>query len=174
MKTVSISMVEDFRALTDDILSSARGRQQAIAELAAHTHQVLGDCEAKRLAVAEELRRRLRDGEETRLETFRRTHDQTAGRVAELVAGTRRFLRDCHAKQRATAKTLRQQLTNGDSARLEAFCQMHKRVAGRVAELARDVRCKLGESHNDSVAARAVWNELASARSGARRTTRRK
>ena len=102
-------------------------------------------------------------------------------RVAELAAGTRSFLHDCDARQRAlknevqhAAFELRQKLADGDSARLEAFCQMHNRVAGRVAGLARNVRCRLGESHNDSVAARAVWSELASVRSGARRTTRRK
>jgi hypothetical protein len=102
-------------------------------------------------------------------------------RVADLAAGTRRYLHDCDTRQRAlknevqhAACELRQKLADGDSARLEAFCQMHNRVAGRVAGLARDVRCKLGATHNDSVAAWAVWNELASARSGARKATRKR
>ena len=102
-------------------------------------------------------------------------------RVAELAAGTRSFLHVCDSRQRAlknevqhAAFELRQKLADGDSARLEAFCQMHNRVAGRVAGIARDVRFKLGESHNDSVAARAVWNELASARSGTRKATRKR
>lgn len=137
MKTVSLSMAEDFRALGEDILSLARGRQQFMADV--------------------------------------------KSRVAELAAGTRSFLHVCDSRQRAlknevqhAACELRQKLADDDSARLEAFHPMHNRVAGRVAGLARDVRFKLGESHNELVAARAVWNELASARSGARRTTRRK
>jgi gas vesicle GvpC-like protein len=157
-----------------------------VAELAAHTRRVLSDCKATQRAVAEELHRAadeladflgfvhrlLADGDETRLETFRQMHDQVAGRVAELIAGTRMFLRDFNAKQRAleddlrhAANELRRQLADGDNARLEAFHQMHDRIADRVAGLARETRSKLEELHDDFLAARAVWQDLASARS---------
>lgn len=118
------SRAEFFVALKEDILSSTSRRKQTIANIAAQTHRFLGNFEAKRRAAAFDLRRRLRDGEETRLETFR---------------------------------------------------QMRDGIVGRVTDLARDVRCKLGEFHNDSVAAHAAWNEVASARSGcSRQTTRRR
>ena len=189
-----VPMTEGVRALAEDILSSARGRQQVmtdvksgVAELAAHAHRVLSDCAARRRVMAEDLgrtandlRRLLRDGDENRLKSFLRTHGQTAGRVAELVAGTRRCLRDCNDKRRAgenevrhEANALRQQLADGNNARLEAFDRMHQRVTGLVAGLARAVRCRLDERHIDSLGARAVWSELAMARSGVRKTTGR-
>ena len=176
-----VHVAKDSRALAEDILSSARARQQGIADRKSGAARFLSQCNDERCAVAEELhraaddlQRRLMDGDEARLETFRQTHNRTAGRVGELVAGTRRFLRDCDVKRRDATRTLRLQLTNGDNARLEAFGQMHKRTAGRVAELAREVRCQLEESHNDSLAAHAVWNDLASARSGVRKATRKR
>jgi hypothetical protein len=180
-------MTEGFRTLTDGIMSSARGRQQAIAELAAHSHQVLSDCAAKRCDMAEDmdraannLRRLLRDGDENRLESSLRTQGQTADRVAELAAGTRRFLRDCNDKRRAVenevrheTKVLRQHLADGNNTRLEAFDQMHQRVTSQVAGLAWEVKCRLNERHIDSLGARAIWNELAMTRSAARKTTGR-
>ena len=132
-----VHVAEDSRALAEDILSSARARQQGIAD--------------------------------------------RKSEVAGLVAGTQRFLRDCEATQHTlqdkviqAANALRQHLANSANARLEAFCQMHKRIAGRVAGLAREVRSKLEESHNDSLATRAVWNDLASARSAVKKTTRKR
>ena len=62
MKTVSLSMAEDFRALGEDILSLARGRQQfmadmksRVADLAAGTKRYLHDCDTRQRALKNEV-----------------------------------------------------------------------------------------------------------------------
>ena len=163
-----------------------RGFRDAYARRATETRAFRAQCHDEQCAVAEHLRRaadeqrgRTADGETARLEAFlqmRDLHDQMRDRttrdVAALAADTRRFVRDCHARRRAARNELRQQLANGDSGRRAAFGQMHGRIAGRVADLTRKTRGQLAESHNDSLAARAAWNGLASTRAGARKTPR--
>ena len=158
-----VHVAEDSRALAEDILSSARARQQGIAD--------------RKSGVAAFVK----TNEVDRLRKFRDAHDCMSRRVAGLAATTRRFLSQCNDAQRGVAEALRrgaaelrQHLANSANARVEAFCQMHKRITGRVAGLARQVRCLLEESHNDSLATRVVWNDLASARSGVRKTTRKR
>lgn len=151
---------------------------KSVAGLATHARKLLRNCQATQHAVAEQLRqaasqlqRVLAEGDEMRLDNFGQLHRRIAGRVAELVAETRGFLGDCDAQQLAledtlgqAARALRQQLADGDNARLEAFRRMHDRVAGRVAALAQEVGSKLDELHNDLLMARSVWRDLASAR----------
>ncbi len=155
------------------------GRVESLAE---ETRHFLAECDDEQCAVAEELRRtadELRglaaDGEAARLDTFRQIREQIARMrgenaqdVAELTAQTRDMLREFEASRQAmaeelrgTAQALRQQLADGDNARLEAFDAVHQQVAGRVARVAQEVRHKLGESHSDSLAAHALWRDLA-------------
>jgi len=208
-----VHVAEDLKALAEDILSSARGRQEAIGALkswvagflatsrmehcrafrdaherrggrvrrvAATTREFLSRCNEQQCAVAEgvwraadEQRRWTADAETVRLEAFLPMRDQIARGVTTLVADTRGFLRDCHARRRAGGNELRQQLANGDSVRRAAFGQMHGRIAGRVAELTQTVRGELAETRHSFMAGRAAWKHLAAARSAGRRTPRR-
>lgn len=164
-----------------------------VSRLASETRAFLGQCDDEQCAVAERLRRaadeqrgRTADGETARLEAFlqmRDLHDQMRDRitrdVAALAADTRRFLRDCHARQRAledevqvAANELRRRLIDGDCARREAFGQMRGRVTSRVADLTREVRGQLAQVRHECRGARAAWHKLASTRPGARRTPR--
>lgn len=130
-------VAEDSKALAEDILSSARGRQQAMAD--------------------------------------------TKSDVADLAAATQGFLRDCHAKmlvlgsdvQRA-AEELRQQLANGDTARVKVFGEMHRRIADRMTGIAQEVKGMLEDTRNDVLGTRAVWSDLASARSDLTKTPKDK
>jgi hypothetical protein len=148
--------------------------------LAAETRAFLSQCDEAQWAVAEgvwraadEQRRWTADAETVRLEAFLPMRDQIARGVTTLVADTRGFLRDCHARRRAGGNELRQQLANGDSVRRAAFGQMHGRIAGRVAELTQTVRGELAETRHSFMAGRAAWKHLAGARSAGRRTPRR-
>jgi argininosuccinate lyase len=153
-----------------------------VACLAAETRDYLLLCNAEQCAVAadlqraaDELRELAAEGETARYDTFFRVHDQIGASVARISGEMHDFLRGCNAQRRAltdeirhAADQLRQQLADGDQARLEAFEGTHRWLTGRLAELTGEVWQRLEESHRDSLAARAIWNDLAFARADLR------
>ena len=133
--------VEECQALTEGILASACERRKTIADMKSGVAGFLADNEAERQ------------------QAFRAAHDRFAGRVESLAEETRHFLAECDDEQcalaeelRRTANELRQQLADGDSARLEAFDAVHQQVAGRVAHLAQETRNFLAECDDEQCA----------------------
>ena len=64
------------------------------------------------------------------------------------------------------AEELRNELTNGETARLDEFREMHDRIAGRVTELRQGVTTMLGDLRDEFQAASKVWSDLARTRAG--------
>jgi hypothetical protein len=190
-----VRVADESKALTANILSSAQERGRAIGELRLGVAGFLGQCRALRSALAARLqqmateqRGQAAEREATRLDAFMEMqgrHDELRDRivhdVAMLAADTCGFLGGCEARQRVmqedvrhAAEELRRQLADGDCARREAFSELHGRVAGRVAELSRNVRKQLAASRHGVFGARAAWQHLACVRSGAHKTSRRR
>jgi hypothetical protein len=179
-----VHVSDESKALADDILSSARARRETMRELKSWVTDFLARCDEEQFAVAESLRRaaaaqraRTADAEAARLEAFvqlRAAHDEVRAQItrdiATLVAQTRRFLHDCDDWQYAlgeevhdAARELRQQLADGDEARLAVFDGTYDRVAKHVTALRQQVRQQLAACGRDFLATHAIWRHLGAA-----------
>ena len=159
-------LVEEMKTLADHILSSANERKEAIGRIRSEAKEFLATCDAEQRSMAEQLRNKLTNGETERLDGFREMHDSIVGRVADIASQAREFLATCDEEHRSMAEQLRNKLTNGETARLDEFREMHGRIAGRVTELRQGVTSMLGDLRDDFRAASKVWSDLARARAG--------
>lgn len=130
-----VRVAEESRALAEDILSSARGRQGAIGVLKSW---VAGFLATSRME---------------RLRSFRDTHARLGGRVGHLAAETRAFLAQCDEEQCAVAERLwqaadeqRGRAAEGEAARLDAFLQMHDLHGQTRDQIARDVALVMADT----------------------------
>ena len=148
-----VRVAEESRALAEDILSCARGRQGAIVVLKSWVAGFLATCQMERCR------------------TFRDAHERRGGRVRRLAVTTRAFLSRCNEQQCAVAERLwqaadeqRSRAAQGEVARLDAFLEMNDRHGQTRDQIARDVALVVADTHrflNEcNVRQRAVASEV--------------
>ena len=131
-----IRVADQSRALTEDILSSAHERQEALG--------------ARRSWVAEFLA----SSRKRHLQSFRDAHARFSERVCGLAAETRAFLAQCDDEQCVQAERRQQwaderrgHATDGEAARLDAFVRMHDRHGRTHDRIACDVDALAANTH---------------------------
>jgi hypothetical protein len=130
------SVADDTRSLADDILSCARGRRRAIADMKSGVAGLRAAVAGFLTATETERRRRFRD-----------TRDRLAGRRAELAGQTHEFLSQCDDEHCALAEELRQTAdqqhraaADEEAARRAAFLELHDRIGRSVGALVTTTR----------------------------------